>query len=41
VIDFFIIRWAWRKANKGLVPVQPDGAFAATSAIPTPVEKQQ
>ena len=35
IIDFFIIRLAWRKANKGLVPIQPDGVFNA--AGPTPV----
>jgi len=42
VLDFFIVRWAWRKANKGLVPIQPDSAFAASGAIPaTPGKEQQ
>jgi hypothetical protein len=41
VIDFFITRWAWRKANKGLVPVQSDGAFTATGVIPTAAQNQQ
>jgi len=41
VLDFLIVRWAWRKANKGLVPVQPDGTFTATGAIPTMAGKQQ
>ncbi len=35
VIDFFIVRWAWRKANKGLVPVQLGGSFTPAGAIPT------
>jgi len=41
VIDFFIVRMAWRKANKGLVPVQPDSAFTATGAFPETAGKQQ
>jgi len=31
MIDFFIVRWAWRKANKGFVPVQPDDTFTTTA----------
>ncbi|MHC4483552.1 MAG: serine/threonine-protein kinase, partial [Planctomycetota bacterium] len=31
VLDFFIVRRAWRKANKGLVPIQPDDTFATTA----------
>ncbi|MDT8299881.1 MAG: serine/threonine-protein kinase [Sedimentisphaerales bacterium] len=41
VIDFFIVRMAWRQANRGLVPVQPDGTFTATGAIPETTGKQQ
>jgi hypothetical protein len=40
VLDFLIVRWAWRKANKGLVPIQPDSAFAASDAIPATPGKQ-
>jgi len=41
LIDFFIARWAWRKANKGLIPVQPDSTFTSTSTIPAAAGKQQ
>ncbi len=41
VIDFFIVRWAWRKANKGLAPVQPGGSFTPASVIPTTTQSQQ
>ncbi|MCP4263191.1 MAG: protein kinase [Planctomycetes bacterium] len=34
VLDFLIVRWAWRKANKGLVPIQPDSPFVVAGAIP-------
>jgi serine/threonine protein kinase len=27
VLDLFIVRRTWRKANKGLIPVQPDGTM--------------
>ncbi len=42
VLDFFIVRWAWRKANKGIESFQPDGTFATAGAIPaTPGKEQQ
>ena len=41
VIDFLIVRWAWRKANKGLESFQPDSSFIAAGAIPTTAGKQQ
>ncbi|MHC4483534.1 MAG: protein kinase domain-containing protein, partial [Planctomycetota bacterium] len=34
VVDFHIVRRAWRKANKGLVPIQPDSPFVVAGAIP-------
>ena len=40
IIDFLIVRWAWRKANKGLVPFQPANTFTATAAIPATSGKQ-
>jgi predicted Ser/Thr protein kinase len=42
VLDFFIIRWAWRKANAGLEPVQiPTGQIPQPGAVATiqPTEK--
>ena len=41
IIDIFIVRWAWRKANKGLIPIQPDGAFNVACQITTPAQDQQ
>jgi len=41
VIDFFIVRWAWRKANKGLVPVQTGSAFTSAGQVPTAAQSQQ
>jgi tRNA A-37 threonylcarbamoyl transferase component Bud32 len=41
VIDFLIVRWAWRKANKGLALVQPDSSSTPASAIPTTAQSQQ
>ena len=40
VHNFLIVRWAWRKANKGLVQIQPDSTFTATGAIPATPGKQ-
>jgi len=40
VLDFLIVRWAWRKANKGLVPIQPDNTFTTAGAIPATPGKQ-
>ena len=41
IIDIFIVRWSWRKANKGLIPIQPDGAFNVACQITTPAQDQQ
>jgi serine/threonine protein kinase len=42
IIDFIIVRRAWRKANKGLTPIQPGGTFTTTGAIHTkPGTEQQ
>jgi hypothetical protein len=40
VLDFLIVRWVWRKANKGLEPFQPDNTFTVTGAIPATPGKQ-
>lgn len=41
VIDFFIVRWVWRSANRGLVPAQPDSSSIPVSPIPTAAQNQQ
>ena len=41
VLDIFIVRSAWRKANEGLVPVKSNDTFAASGAIPTMAETEQ
>jgi len=41
VLDFLIVRWAWRKANDGLVPFHPANSFTAAAAIHATPGKEQ
>jgi tRNA A-37 threonylcarbamoyl transferase component Bud32 len=41
LLDFFLIRWAWRKANEGLGPTPHHSDFATVGTVPTTAEKER